>query len=409
MDVIASYRAKGYIDNFNKFGLRPTLITHYWDNNYYEKPVLEKFKNYEILRIPLKESYIGWMVKSVSKIPILSKFNTFFLNLFGFFELHTIDSYFSMKSFLGEYLVNNHYDFILSIFSPHYQVRLPYILYKKFKIPYAVDFRDLWDNSVIHKDYSPSTKDKIRNKLVKFYWRKWLHPASFISITSLIWLKYLEFIVKKKGIVITNGFDKLFEPTLNKKKNLEIAHIGSLYNHQKIELFLQGVREVIDEYHINISVIFVGSIREGSDSVTSYLRNPKSLISSYLSEREVYFYNRVDKTTALNLIQQTDILLFPSFPEHPGTYSGKFFDYLASGKNILMFPNDYGVCEELIIRCEVGYIANTSSEIKNYLLEKFKEKTKYSSLHYSGKKEVIKYYSRSYQAGLMAKKILSVI
>ena len=61
MDVIASYRAKGYVENFYKSGLRPTLLTHYWDKNQHYEPALEKFENYDILRIPLRESSIGWI------------------------------------------------------------------------------------------------------------------------------------------------------------------------------------------------------------------------------------------------------------------------------------------------------------------------------------------------------------
>ena len=112
---------------------------------------------------------------------------------------------------------------------------------------------------------------------------------------------------------------------------------------------------------------------------------------------------------SIQLIQHSDILLFPSFPDQPGRYTGKIFDYLASKKNILMFPSDNGVCAELINQCNAGFIANTALEVSTYILKKYLEKQKSGTLEYNGIKNSINYYSRANQAKIMASKILTII
>lgn len=409
MDVISSYRTQGYLDHFSSSNIRPTLVSHYWDNKNHNNPSYTSFKNFDEIRLPIKKSLLGNTTRWISNIPFLSKPFTLLLNILGVFDFHTIDSYYSIKKYLYKHLAVNKYDFILSIFSPQYQVKLPYLLNKKFKIPFSVDFRDLWNNSVINRGYNPSFKEKIIDYLVLYYWKKWLKKASFYSITSKTWLSFLEINRINRGIVITNGYTKLLEPKKNKLPALQIHHIGSLYNNQDLVLLLEGIKLFLKNSRYEINLTFVGSLRKGSQSPSGFHQNPEKLIRSFLKETDVRFKSRVSKSEALKIMENTDVLLFPSFPKQPGTYTGKLFDYIASGKNILMFPNDFSVCDELVKNCECGYIANTPKEIENFIIDKCKEKESNGFLNYYGNKKEIAFYSRKHQAKLLAQKINQVI
>ena len=145
--------------------------------------------------------------------------------------------------------MHHRYDVILGIFSPHHHVRLCYEIYEKFKIPYIIDFRDLWDNRIIHSRYKPNLKERIQDFLVAWYWQKWLSKGLFFTITSEPWKRKLANITEAKGFVITNGFEEKEFPQLEQNsKVFRIVYIGSLYYQQNLDIFLEGVKNFTETY-----------------------------------------------------------------------------------------------------------------------------------------------------------------
>ena len=92
-------------------------------------------------------------------------------------------------------------------------------------------------------------------------------------------------------------------------------------------------------------------------------------------------------------------------PDAPGTHLGKIFDYLASGVDILMAPDDHSVVGDLIRETKAGYIANTPEEVCHFLTKQYHAWSKEGTLKYKGIDEKINQYSREAQVEKMAELI----
>lgn len=107
------------------------------------------------------------------------------------------------------------------------------------------------------------------------------------------------------------------------------------------------------------------------------------------------FISYVSHSEAVNYMQNSDVLLLfiPNVPNNEGILTGKLFEYLASGRKILLFGPENGDAMRLISECEAG-ICYT----ENFDLDKFLTKT------YTGN-DNIKFYSRR----ALAQKIASLL
>ncbi len=192
MDVVASHRAASYCRYFSEYGILPTLLTYRWELNIEsnwqfhsidDSIIKEENQNYSTIRLPrLKAKKINGL---------LSKFYTIFHYLVGNLDVENYYLYKQAKNYLYRHLETNHYDFVIAIYSPHFDLKLAFDINQKFGIAYILDFRDLWDNQIVTSSYWPSLKQKILNIVVSYYWRKWLKRATMFTSTSEIWINYL--------------------------------------------------------------------------------------------------------------------------------------------------------------------------------------------------------------------------
>lgn len=203
MNVIASQRALGYANHFKKFGFEPTVVTFQWEkefseqfcekNNFDERTEKENNGLYNLVKLPLFRS------KRVKTLSIIEK--SFFGRigvliswLFGELDTsaHLLNYKIVEKYFLKGHLKDHKYDYILGVFSPHFNLSNAAWAGKKYNIPYTLDFRDLWDNRIIRTNYNPNLTEKIQDKIYGYYWKRWIRKSNFYSITSQPWLEKLE-------------------------------------------------------------------------------------------------------------------------------------------------------------------------------------------------------------------------
>jgi glycosyltransferase involved in cell wall biosynthesis len=385
MNVIATQRAMGYANHFKKFGFEPTFITHQRTENnelvFCEKSEIlksvktEDNKQYKVYRFRVGKYLTGQLLTWIENSN-LNKFGILFSWAFG--HLDTRGSLLSCKlterHFLKHHLKTHQYDVMMGIFSPHYHLSNCHWAHKKFKIPYVLDYRDLWDERITISNYSFSSVHKIRNYFAKNYWIKWNGNALFHTITSKEWSSKLTQLTTKNGHVITNGFEwddffPLQEKSIDKEE-FKIVHIGSLYNHQKIEIFLEGLSIFITKYpQAKIKLYLIGALRNqiSSNDYNAYLTNPEIKLNTYITNQYYELTHRIGRQEALQRIKQADLLYFPGITEVKGRHFGKIFEYIASGVKTVVAPSDSSSVEEIILETGAGEICNSAVEVCQFL------------------------------------------
>jgi glycosyltransferase involved in cell wall biosynthesis len=316
-------------------------------------------------------------------------------------------SYYSLKAYCFRHLNIQSFDVVIGIFSPHHHLRLCYRLNHKYKVPYVLDFRDLWDNRIIHHQYKPTAVENIQDRLAQFYWKKWLAKALFFTITSEPWREKINEFSATKGFVITNGFDDEMKVSDEQMENkwFTILHTGSLYEHQKLEIFLEGCKRFVEHVHPDaFKVKFIGAERGKalSGKLSGFMYKPSERIRNYLSSQYCEITTRIPKAELVREFEKAQLLLFPSFPSSPGTYAGKIFDYLAMKKPVLVVPDDHSVVGELIRKTQAGVVANTPEVVFEMLMKYYNQWTESGKVDYTGVIQEINQYSRKNQVAKMA-------
>jgi glycosyltransferase involved in cell wall biosynthesis len=422
MNVIASRRAEAYAKYLKANGIYPTVITHRWEKcdivkdengnvikyswktwRKDEALVKEENDEYNVIRVPRYKTNLGRVQTIINKSAFFSNIFNSVLWLTGHLDSHIVDSYYNLKTFLWNHLGTNKYDLLITIFSPHYHVRLGYEIKKEFNIPFIVDYRDLWDNNLVkNTDYRPSTGKRLFNFLSKKYHSKWLKEALFYtSVSQPLVDKLAEMTRFKRGYCIMNGYESDLFSKMEKrgKKEFIILHGGTMYDGQDISYFIKGLQmfwnRVSEQDRKNVRIVFL--------AIRSVVKKEQFLKS--LSELPIDFVPRLHRADALQLMMNASILYFPGFKTHRGIYSGKIFEYLGTKNNILVIPNDHDVVEELIHHTNAGIATDSPEEMAEYLIKNFDYWKTYGKINYIGKQEAVKEYSREFQVKKMAQLI----
>ena len=283
-------------------------------------------------------------------------------------------------------------------------------LYKKYHIPYVLDFRDLWNTRIIEEKYTPEWLERMQDKLCTKYWKKWSKYALFSSITSEIWLEKLAEIVVCKGKVIRNGFEEahFLEHRTPSSERFIVLHCGSLYYHQDLSAFVAGVKAFL-RAHVHTTTFeihFIGAYKATYPKSSTAYMSPQDIDTMLAPiSQVVHMFPRCSKEEAARRMQEAAVLLMPAFPQHRGTYSAKIFDYLGSERPILLTPADSGLLSALIRKEQAGYIASTPEEVSQFLAKAYKLWKKEGHYTHSKRTSSLTPYSRRYQVHKMAQYI----
>ena len=406
LNVIASYRAKAYADYFSSFGIYPIVVTHNWGRSDVNIVEITENDHVKVIKLPISSTQ-DRLRSIVFKLPFIRKSAISLSWLMGYLDdaPGQRSSYLSYKRYLHNYLKNNHVDLILSIYSPHHHLRLTHWLHRKFQIPYVFDFRDLWNNRVMMPNYSPGFVEKFKNLCSEYYWKKWLKNALFFVSISDLWVEEIERLTQCKGYKIMHGFDESIlenaEKSVDKENEFIVLYAGSASVYQDIEGLGSIFKRFIDFVRAkDVKVIFLGSKRNDGSFI-----NPEEIIKQHLSSDQFEITSRVPRATVLDYYRRASILLMPTYKDLNGTYSGKLFEYLGAGKNILAYPSDHGVIEALLQETNAGFSFNNPEDAISFLTDKYNEWQKSGQCRFEGNFEIIKTYSRKNQVKAMAQLI----
>ena len=219
----------------------------------------------------------------------------------------------------------------------------PTHIFSSFK-PYADHVIGFWLKTFFPKlvwiaDYNNLHIDPGRNNLYFIGLQKWFDntiasKADYLSTVSQGLVKHLK-VYNENVIVLENGI-------INPESSLEsseycsdgkftISYTGSLYPHQSSESFLQTLKNLIDEGKINKEKLQI--LYAGASSNLWNLYAERQGMESFCKDLGVLPFDearKIQQGTNINL------LLTWTTDDLDGIIPAKFYDYLASKRNIIL-------------------------------------------------------------------------
>lgn len=200
-------------------------------------------------------------------------------------------------------------------------------------IKWVADLRDPWTDIYYNKELYQTTLAKLYNAYLE---RKVLENADQVITVSDDCRRNFESKTNKSILikVIPNGYDEtdfLQENSRKKTDKFIISYIGSLSPLYETKTFVAALQQLPNAVKEKLKLRFVGG---------AYANLVAQLDKIGI---EIEWLGYATHKNAISYMQAADmlLLLLPDQPENKGILTGKLFEYMASGKPVLMigFPD----------------------------------------------------------------------
>ncbi|OGB66905.1 MAG: hypothetical protein A2Y94_02355 [Caldithrix sp. RBG_13_44_9] len=213
-------------------------------------------------------------------------------------------------------------------------------LKKKYHLPWVADFRDPWSDIQYYQVFKRSSfAQKIDQALEKSVLLKSDH---LVNVSQTVMEGYLKKVptanLRNKFTVIPNGFDQqdFLAPPVKADNYFTILHSGNLNATQNPEIFWQSIRNILESNPSLKQTIRIQLIGNTVPDIQL------AVVRNHLQE-VVDFQPFIPHSEIINKIQQADLLLsvVPDVPDNKGIVLSKNFEYIGSGKPVLIIgPGD---------------------------------------------------------------------
>lgn len=250
---------------------------------------------------------------------------------------------------------------------------VPFIRSKYPNIKIILDYRDGWGKRIKSNFYFLKyIQHKIEKKIL-------LNCNCIILATKKIFEDIKTFDIKIKKLLIYNGYLKLQSPKKRKlkldKQKINVGYFGLISDNKNsyrdINILIKPLERL---YHKKFHFHFFGNSK--LKRTTKY----KKFFS---------FYKNTSYLITQNLMKQFDYLLILHTEKSTSSevITGKFFEYLLSGKPIIIISNGKTEAGKIIKKHKVGYEIDYSEQnllqSLNKLNKKFFQKRKLSIENYN--------------------------
>ncbi|WP_197073366.1 glycosyltransferase [Marinitoga sp. 1155] len=277
--------------------------------------------------------------------------------------------------------------FLIASYGPYFILKLAIKLKQKYKnkIYLIEDFRDMIGKFNPHH----STNIFIENTISKI-----IKKADIVlTVSKYMGKRFIKYygLNSKKLYVLYNGIDKnnIFEKSnIDKNNKFKIVYTGSLYENANGSIipFLEALKKMKKQTLKNLEFIYCGKDFEFINNIFD-----KYKLNNILTNKGI-----VNREESIKLQKNADLLLLITYTgnepdEGIDIISGKFFEYLVSGKPILNIGNkDWELKEDLEIDGVSKVIeAKNIEDIKKYIERMCLERQK---LNFKKRKEIIDKY-----------------
>ncbi len=252
-------------------------------------------------------------------------------------------------AYLAKMAKESQVDTVITTGPPHSMHLIGLGLKKKMpNLKWIADFRDPWTNIDFYKDLQLSSwADKIHHYLEK----KVITAADELIVVSKNMVDEFSLLNPKSITLIPNGFDSedmpKVQPTVDDK--FTISHIGTLNAARNPRNLWIACSELVEDYEDFANDLQIQLIGKVDFSVIEQVKNSgleKQLVKiDYLPHQEA-----IIKQQSSQLL----LLLINNSNNAKGILTGKFFEYLASGRPILGIGPSDGDAAEILASTGAG-------------------------------------------------------
>lgn len=405
---IGGQRPYSWLRYLPEFGFQVTVVTRHWSETINsptdyitrnrQEASTEVIHQGKIIRGPFKPNL---------RDELLIKYG---LKRFGFFRkaLSVFYSYaehmcfaFDAKSNIYRQafseLNNNKYDLIVATGEPFILFRYAHKLSQVFNVPWIADYRDCWTSNQQRQKLGVARR--LLNSFFAGKEKAYLSNVSLITTPSPDYADKLKEINRNVSVeVVYNGYDNdVFEAMKEQPLNPEvftISYAGTLYPHQNIEMFLEGVKVFQESKKLSglsLKVNFYG-LKGQEDAL-------KRIAAFTDLQPFLFVYPRVPYSGLIELLRSSHVLLLLSSPGMRWL-NAKIFDYLAVNRPILLVQNDEGILRDMILSNSAGWVADSKDDVAKALTKEYEKFLSGAGVSSSGERPYK--YSRKAQAQKMA-------
>jgi len=278
---------------------------------------------------------------------------------------------------LCKYIDINKIDAVYSTSGPFSDHIAGYFIKEQYGIPWVADFRDEWSNNpILWPD-----KENIHYKMCIDCEQTILDKADHvICVTETSRDNFINLGIHPEKIsCITNGYDEedfewLKHSDFGRKTDNEkftIIHNGLLYSDRSVPTILEAIRNLINRNEIDANKVMfhIGNIFNETDREES-----NKLIDKYAMEDIAFHTAYMEHFDSLVHAASADLLMIilGTSKEYASVYTGKIFEYLRLGTQILSLAPCGGILAKLLkktghgVTVEYSDVAGIEKEILHF-------------------------------------------
>lgn len=238
--------------------------------------------------------------------------------------------------FLSRYLRENPVQAVVTTGPPHSMHRIGYWLKKVFPaLPWIADFRDPWTNiDFYHELGLTRLADAVHHRME----RQVVQSADAVVVVSGGMMEEFRLLKPNRLVLIPNGYDAddvSVQPSVPDTE-FTISHIGTMNAARNPEVIWKAVKRLCDDnifFKRDVKIQLIGKVDFSVlESLKEFGLEDKVAKTPYLPHAEAIVRQQSS---------QVLLLIINNTPNAKGILTGKFFEYIASGRPVLgVGPSD---------------------------------------------------------------------